>query len=142
MKQSYIKDRRQIGRFAAVGVINTVIDFILLFLLKSIGFPIITANLISTTSAFIFSFAVNRSYTFKSHNGDVARQATLFIIVTLIGLWGFQNIIIYFTETPLTNLLNNDQFGLFFSKVIATIISLIWNYIMYATVVFPPAPPK
>ena len=51
-----MKNKAQISRFAVVGLVNTVIDFGLLFLLTFLGLPKITANTISTGLAFIFSF--------------------------------------------------------------------------------------
>ena len=47
-------------RFILVGSGGTVIDFGILFLLKSVGFPVLTANLISTSIAFIYSFLANK----------------------------------------------------------------------------------
>lgn len=51
-----MKNKAQISRFAVVGLVNTVIDFGLLFLLTFLGLPKITANTVSTGLAFIFSF--------------------------------------------------------------------------------------
>ena len=136
MKQNNLKNKHQIGRFASVGIINTALDFILLFILKSLGLPAVTANFISSTTAFAFSFTANKKYTFKSSGGNATRQIILFIVVTLVGLWVFQNIVIYFTEDIFANLFDNDEIGLLVSKLLATAVSMTWNYIMYASVVF------
>ncbi|MGB3945769.1 MAG: GtrA family protein [Candidatus Saccharimonadales bacterium] len=136
MKQSNLKNKHQIGRFAVVGVINTALDFILLFLLKTLGLPAVPANFISSTTAFTFSFTANKRYTFKSTSGNTTRQIILFVVVTLTGLWVFQNIIIYLAEGVFIDLFNNEQLGLLVSKLLATAVSMTWNYIMYAVVVF------
>ena len=136
MKQNSLKNKRQIGRFAVVGIINTAVDFILLFTLKSLGMPAIPANIASTTTAFVFSFTANKKFTFKSNGGNTTRQILLFIMVTLIGLWVFQSLIIGVTEPVLTSLTQSEQIGLLVSKLLATVVSMTWNYIMYAQVVF------
>jgi len=140
MKQSLLKNKQQAGRFAIIGIINTAIDFSLLFGLKFLGLPVIPANFISSTTAFVFSFAANRSYTFKRSQSKLARQIVLFVAVTLFGLWVIQNVIIHFSEPILSAAFNSSEIGLLAAKICATIISLIWNYVLYATVVFPHKP--
>lgn len=142
MKQKSVKNKRQVGRFAIVGFVNTLIDFILLFTLKAIGFPIVSANFVSSTVAFIFSFVANKKYTFKDSTGDIRKQILLFVVVTLIGLWVFQNIVIYFSEPIFVSLTGNEEIGLLISKLLATGVSMTWNYIMYAMFVFKQGSPK
>jgi putative flippase GtrA len=60
----------------------------------------------------------------------------LFVIFTLIGLWGFQSVIIGFTHTPLEQALGNKELALFVSKLLATAVSTIWNYLTYSKIVF------
>lgn len=120
-------------RFALIGGINTGIDFALLVLLNSVGVNKYIANFISTSAAFIFSFFANRTFTFKS-SGDAKKQAIPFLIVTLSGLWILQPLIIWLC-TPLFNSLN-QEIALLLAKLIATIASLIWNYVLYSRIVF------
>lgn len=122
--------------FAAIGVINTALDFGLLFILKAIGLPAIGANTISTSVAFIFSFIMNRKYTFKSSGGNIKRELTLFILVTLFGLWVLQNIVIWLSAPVIANFGFNEPTALILAKLAATAVSLVWNYIMYDRVVF------
>lgn len=122
-------------RFGTVGAANTAIDFGLLFVLRSLGLPVIPANIISTTTAFIFSFFANKKYTFKS-NGNIKRELALFIAVTLFGLWVLQNIVIQLVLWPLNTTTLPSETSLLIAKVIATLVSLIWNYVMYSRVVF------
>jgi putative flippase GtrA len=123
-------------RFGLVGGANTAIDFGLLFVLHSLGLPIIGANIISTTAAFCFSFIANKKYTFKSH-GNVKREVLLFVIVTLFGLWVLQTIVIQLILWPLGAIGLASETSLLIAKVVATLVSLVWNYIMYSRVVFP-----
>lgn len=135
MKQ-VIKNNTQVLRFSAVGIVNTAIDFGLLFTLKALGLPVIPANIASSTTAFIFSFFANKKYTFKSHGGNLVREIVLFTIVTLFGLWVIQSVVIYVTYPWISELTNSTSSGLLISKLIATIASLLWNYTLYSLVVF------
>lgn len=123
-------------RFGTVGAANTAIDFGLLFILRSLGLPVVPANIISTTAAFCFSFFANKKYTFKSKGGNVKRQIMLFIVVTLFGLWVLQTTIMQLVLLPLNSLAIPSETALLIAKVIATLVSLIWNYVMYSRVVF------
>ena len=117
------KNRQKI-RFLLVGGTNTAIDFGLLFILNSFGLPRVSSNTISTGVAFIFSFFANRNFTFSANSGNIKKQMTLFIIVTLFGLWVIQPIII--------SLISNLLVG----KIIATAVTLVWNYLFYSRLVF------
>ena len=125
--------------FSVIGGINTVLDFIILFVLTSFGTKIFIANIFSTGTTFIISFLMNKKITFKSvsnNKKELIREMVLFILVTLFGLWVIQNIIISFTMPIFENLLKNKQLSLLLSKFLATIFSLIWNFILYKKVVF------
>lgn len=136
MKQNSLKNKQQISRFAVVGIVNTAVDFVLLFLLKSIGLPAVSSNILSSTTAFVLSFTANKKYTFKNSSGNFRKQILLFVIVTLTGLWVFQTIVIFLTEPLLTDITNSSELGLLISKLLATGVSMTWNYIMYAKIVF------
>lgn len=124
-------------RYLLIGTINTAIDFGILFMLTwLISTPKELANIISTAIAFSFSFVANRSFTFRSHTGNVRRQLLLFTLVTLFGLWVIQTIIIALLAPIFISLNFSQPVALFISKLIATVASLIWNYLLYTNVVF------
>jgi len=131
-----IEKNSQLLRFGAVGGINTVIDFSLLFLLRSLGLPAVGANIISSTTAFIFSFVANKKYTFKSSGTNLKRELFLFTAVTLFGLWVLQSGVIWLVTPILEASGLHSSVALFFAKLLATIVSLSWNYILYSRVVF------
>lgn len=132
-----IRNKSQKGRFIAVGGINTALDFGILFVLKSLGLPVVSANIISTSVAFCFSFFANKKYTFKTSNkGNVKRELFLFIIVTLFGLWVLQTITIKIITQLLTGSHLPDGIVLLVAKTFATVVSLTWNYMLYSRVVF------
>lgn len=124
------------ARFLVVGSANTAIDFGLLFLLKALGLPAIGANIISTTTAFCFSFIANKKYTFKTTNTNLRREIILFIGVTLFGLWVLQTVVIQATLYTLSAASLSDEAALLIAKLCATLVSLMWNYVMYSRVVF------
>lgn len=131
-----MKNNQQKLRFLAVGGFNTLLDFGLLFLLKSLGLPIITANIISTTTAFCFSFLANKKYTFKTTDTNVKREIALFILVTLFGLWVLQTVVIKAVTYMLAAYGLSSDTTLFIAKLIATIVTMVWNYVMYSRFVF------
>ena len=124
------------ARFVIVGVLNTAIDFALLFLLTSAGMGVFLANVISTSVAFGFSFLANRSFTFRS-DGDARVQIVKFSVVTLAGLWLLQPAVIW-AITMLIGGLLPAPLTLLVGKVGATVVSMAWNYVLYARFVFPP----
>lgn len=134
--QNPIKKHAEKIRFGMVGIANTVLDFAILFLLVNLGLDKIPANYISTSSAFVFSFFVNRSFTFKSTNSNVKKQFGMFLTVTLIGIWVIQPIVIVFASWCMGGLNLSDSLMLLVAKLIATLASLIWNYLFYSRVVF------
>jgi putative flippase GtrA len=137
MKLPFVKNKKRLGRFATVGAISTAIDFGILLLLKSFGLPAVTANVCSTATAFIFSFTANKKYTFKATDTNIVREIVLYVLLTLIGLWGFQSAIIHLTLDPITHILGDQKtLGLITSKFLATGVSLVWNYFCYSRIVF------
>lgn len=131
-----IKKHAQKIRFIIVGGANTALDFILLFLFTGLGVDKIVANYFSTSISLVFSFFVNKSFTFKNKDGNAKKQFGLFLLVTIIGLWVIQPIIIWLSTNALTPYITNEPLNLFIAKLIATVASLIWNYLLYSRLVF------
>ena len=131
MRLVIANNRGKLLRFALVGGINTAIDIGL----TTLGLPKLAANTVSTGLAFIFSFFANKSYTFRAQ-GDVRRQLILFVVVTLAGLWGLQNAVIFCASPILLSVIHAESLVLLLAKIIATGASLVWNYCLYDRVVF------
>lgn len=128
-------------RFGVVGVANTAVDFAILFLLVNLT-PLgdIPSNFISTGIAFVFSFFVNRSFTFKTKGGNAKKQFALFLIVTMIGLWVVQPIAIIAASAVISPFIDSSNAVLFIAKIVASGASMVWNYIFYSRLVFKKAP--
>lgn len=123
-------------RFVLVGGANTAIDFALLFLFTNLGVDKIVANYFSTGLALIFSFFANKSFTFKNKSENAKKQFVLFLVVTLTGLWLLQPLVIWGVTSLLAPYVTDDNINLFIAKLIATVASLIWNYLLYSRLVF------
>lgn len=133
--RNILKKHAEKLRFILVGSLNTIIDFGILFALVSFGFNEIASNYVSATIALIFSFYANKSYTFRVA-GTNKRQFILFLVVTLVGPWIIQPLsiagIAHFADY--FNLEGSSV--LFVGKILGTVGTLIWNYILYSRVVF------
>ncbi len=122
-------------RFAIVGGANTTIDFTILFILVSLGLSATISNLISTSLALGFSFYANKKFTFKNNTTNKS-QLIYFLIITLFSLWVIQPLIINGVKLLLSQSAINSYVILFVGKIIATVATLIWNYLLYRKFVF------
>jgi len=123
-------------RFAIVGISNTVLDFTLMNLLSSAGLNLIIANTISTGIAMIYSFLMNKKWTFHSAGQDYLRQVILFFVFTAIGIWVIQNGLIILAQHYLPRFGLSDQVFNNLAKLGASVFSLTWNYLTYNHFVF------
>ena len=121
-------------RFILVGIANTAIDFIVLLSLTTFGLPLVVANFISTSVALTFSFFANRNFTFGS-TGKKRSQAVRFLLVTLVGLWVLQPIVLVLAVPVLEGMLSREA-SIVVAKLIATVVSMVWNYLLYDSLVF------
>jgi len=116
---------RQFIKFGLVGTICSLIDWAVFFGIKFLtGWEIQSLKQIIKGISFIvsatFSYILNRTWTFRSTEQAVAKQASLFFVVALVGL-GLNNLIFYLV----TGIFGwPDIAGL----VIATLIVMFWNF--------------
>lgn len=134
--QKLLKKHAEKLRFAVVGGLNTAIDFVILFSLVALGLPSIAGNYISTSVALIFSFFANKKFTFKHEDKINIKQLAYFLLITIIGLWVIQPVIIEGIRLLIGPILPNNFIALLIGKLFATIASLIWNYLLYRKFVF------
>lgn len=123
-------------RFVLVGGVNTVVDFAILFTLVNLcSVPTFAANIVSTTAALSVSYVLNKKAVFGDADTSDIKQIALFVVVTLVGLWIVQGVVITLVS-PLLQTLGGKNGSLFIAKLIATLFSLTWNYLWYSRVVF------
>ena len=132
----------QFLRFAVIGLINTGVDFLVLNLLIwatgiKEGNGIIPLNIISFTVAVTNSYILNKRWAFNDQTkGDTAKKFSNFLLISVIG--AFINTAI--VRVGSTNI--DPMFGLSqvlwvnAAKIVATGVSLVWNFIGYKLVVF------
>jgi len=152
---------KQIGKFAIVGVLNTLIDLLALNLLVKafhfgsqiyiFGFPFLVANIISVTIAMINSYFWNKHWTFKSKEKKNRIQEVIkFFFITIIGMYIINQLVfnLFYSSwlwpghlvinlVRLVGIKNLDSFiSLNFAKGLAILASLVWNFIFYKIWVF------
>lgn len=123
-------------RFVLVGISNTVLDFLVLNILLFCKVNILFANTISTGIAMLYSFFMNKKWTFRNSGDNYIREVVLFFIFTAIGIWVIQNGCIYLLnlivpDFGLPEIIYNNAI-----KLAASIPSLTWNYLTYNRFVF------
>lgn len=138
-------NRRRYLSFATIGVANTIIDVSIFLTLRQLLIPILFANIVSTSVALGFSYLMNKRFTFGSSK-QIRKSLPVFILVTLIGLWVLQPIIIKLVlvllNTPSVDMLlqsfitDSERYYELVAKLTATPATLIWNFILYKHVVF------
>lgn len=135
MKKVITKHSQKL-RFGIVGLGLTVFDFGVLFLLVHGGLNELIANYVSTSISFVLSFFINRTFTFKQTEKGSGQQFSKFIIVTIFGLWVLQPVAMSVVIQALSDLNIAPSPTLLAAKLIATGVSMIWNYLMYSRFVF------
>jgi len=135
--EKLIKKHADKIRFLMVGGTNTVIDFVILFsLFNFLGLPKLYSNIISTSIALTFSLFANKTFTFKDKSKGTKEQTIKFLIITLFGLWVIQTIIIELVKIIIGQSITDNNIILGIGKIIATCVTLVWNYLMYRKFVF------
>ena len=113
----------KIIRFSIVGGIATIIDFVCLYIFKEfLNINIIIANTLSFIISVTYNYIASITWVFdvnKNKNKNV--QFILFIVFSIVGLI-ITNIILYILT---------DKLNIYYliSKVIATIIVMIFNFV-------------
>lgn len=158
---SSAKVGQQVARFAAAGVVNTLVDYVLFLVLTSLlRLPLHRswiAKAISGAVAMINSFILNRRWVFRGSAGGRG-QLVRFFVVTLIGtfvvqlggthalsaLWpgpgqvAFQLASIIGLPTLAPRFLSEEMVIRTVAFGLATIASMCWNFIAYRRWVFAP----
>ncbi len=151
ISKSQLSTKGQFRSFGIAGILNTLVDFLLLnFAAFVIGLPLLLANVISTSAAMLLSFLLNNRWVFAGNTVSKGRRIGLFLAVTLVGLYGIQSVVIYLLSNFV---LWPSQMAVYFNqvlglgmasefviantiKLIATAVTLVWNFVLYKKVVF------
>jgi putative flippase GtrA len=112
MNEKVIKERNRFFKFALVGALGAVIDFIVMNLLSHFtAMSLVYAGTISISCAVISNFALNRFWTYpESRSRPMFNQLGMFFLVNLAGL-AIRIPILHYGEPPMLR---------FFEKVFHT----------------------
>lgn len=135
------KHAQHVLRFSLVGVVNTLVDFFVYLVLAWAGVPPFVANLISTSCGLLTSYFGNRYFTFKVHptgRRSAALQLAKFILVTGVGLWIIQPLVIWGAAAVLAGFHPTEILHIAIPKAAAIAVALVWNFLMFKAVVFRP----
>ena len=132
----------EMGKFASVGVLNTLIDFGILNLFSYIfavhsGPAIALFNAVSFSTALVNSYFWNEFWTFRAGASDEgAKDFAQFVFVSLIGL-GLNTGIVY-SLTTLVDAPGGISPALWenVAKAVAIPVNLTWNFLGYKFWVF------
>lgn len=112
----------QIIKFSIVGGLAFFIDYSVLFLLTDkFGIYYLLSSGISFIISTFFNYIVSMRYVFKGKNGNKLYEVIVFAIFSLIGL--------LINQCIMSILVEKINLYYMFSKVIATIVVMCWNFI-------------
>lgn len=136
-----IKILGQLARFGMVGLMNFLVDTGILTALALYtgvegGLGLIWLNIISVTIAITNSYLWNRNWTFRDKEPITLEGIFVFILVTLGGIV-INSAIVYGVTTmlPVSGVLTGTR-RITLAKVLATGVSLLWNFFGYRMAVF------
>lgn len=116
----------QILKFGVVGIIATVIDFGVLYILSQpLGMdPVISAG-ISFCVSLVFNYVASMRYVF-THREDMSRsrEFVIFLVLSLIGLAINEAIM-----AAGVAVLGSSALAVMGTKVLATAIVMVWNFV-------------
>ena len=116
-------------KFSMVGFSGVFVDFGFTYLCKEIiRIPKYVSNAIGFTIAATTNYFLNRIWTFQSHNPHVAMEFSRFFVIALIGL-GINSLILWF-------LVSKFKLNFYFSKLMATLVVTLWNFLINAYFTF------
>ena len=129
---------RQIGKFAVVGILNTVLDFAVLNTLISVS-GISEGSMASAFKGVSFIIAVVNSYYWNKHwtfsfKGKVEREFLQFLVVSLIG-FGINVGVFSFVVNVLGS---GGPLWANLGALAGTAVSFTWNFLGYKFIVFKP----
>ncbi|MDZ4840014.1 MAG: GtrA family protein [Bacteroidota bacterium] len=109
-------------KFGIVGFLCMLIDFGLTYFVKE---TLRLSRYVANSTGFIISavinYFLNRAWTFRNHDPNMAQQFTIFIIVATLGLL-FNTLVLYYFH-------HNKKLNFYFSKFLATGVTVIWNFL-------------
>lgn len=127
-----IADKKTLIVYIVSGVTALVADYIVFIILYYVcHLPVEVSAPIGLTVGLITSFLMNRLWTFRDQSSSGGRQAAIQVVMYLV-LFAFNNL---FTVV-LINFAAHVGIQVAVSKVLATVIITLWNYVLYKKFIF------
>lgn len=140
-----LQKHREFLLYIVFGVLTTVVNYIVYFLCKGLGFSYSPATVLAWIVAVVFAYVVNRVWVFQSRAYGaraVAREAALFVGARLFSL--VLELAVMFVGM---DLLHAGSFvlaafgrtlpaGEFITKTVAQVIVVLTNYVFSKLVIF------
>ena len=124
------KSNQELKRFVASGISAVIVDFLIYSFLINLGLFFSFSKAISFSSGTIYSYFINKKWTFKALGGF--KTFIKFNVVYFISL----NINI-FVNNLIINFFDEQNFKSIFSAfIVSTLLSAIFNFLMIKTFVF------
>ncbi len=136
-----IKIALQVAKFVAVGGFNTLLDWSVLgLLIYLIGFSSGLYYFLFKSVSFIianfFAYFWNKYWTFQSEKKSDSKEYVSFLIVSVIGLLINASVAYLIVENfSEASSVTPEQLAII-GAAVATVISLVWNFIGYKIFVF------
>ncbi|MFZ1655106.1 MAG: GtrA family protein [Candidatus Moraniibacteriota bacterium] len=142
-KDRIIRLVKQFSKFVIVGGINTGIDFAVLYGLVTVtgithGYELFILNAISFSVAVINSYFMNKYWTFedKTKTQQEPFKFSQFLIISVIGIGINGGILTLITGNVIPLFGLSERLWVLFAKLMATGVSLVWNFVGYKLFVF------
>lgn len=111
----------QLFRFGIVGIVATLIDFLILYSFKEyFVFSVLFSSFVAYIISSVVNYLLSTRWVFKSNTLSEHYKIIIFIIISLIGLI-LNELIMYFGELV--------SIYYMITKVISTIVLLVFNFI-------------
>lgn len=116
-------------RFGVVGFSGLIVDFGITWISKEkLKVQKYLANAIGFTFAATSNYYLNRVWTFKSENPEIAIEFSQFLLISLIGL-AINTLILWLIVSKL-------KFNFYLSKVFAIMVVMMWNFFANLLITF------
>jgi len=122
-------ERQRILRFLLVGVSSTVLDFVLLTVLKSAGLSTLLANTIAFSVGTIYNFAISRAWTYAGiQHKPAGIQFVQYALASLVQLV-LNDAVVLTLEPVFRALLSDASWSYLPAKIVATGAVAVLSYI-------------
>ncbi len=132
----------EVARFGVVGVLATILDWGIFYILTHFTLiHYVVASIIGFSVSVIFNYLFSRIWVFHvKENQNVLREFVLFLITSMIGM-GINTLVLWvcvewlFVKISVFSALPSDITELM-GKAVATVVVMAWNYLIRKFLVF------